>query len=615
MKDNNQPGITPEENGAEETTKGFPVVTEEDEANAAAFEMKKKAKDGTWVAAAPVSISGKNLEAAKVEDTVGETSELTPEMRKEEPEDGETEELEPESSGAAPTEELRQRATVFENTDDDEADDDEEDAVPVKKRGMGKRIAAVVAGVAVVAVVAFSAYVYTYGKIFPGVKVAGEYKLSGMTQSEAQAYIAGEVQDNVFDKSITLTGKDVVNDEEKTYEIKLSDVAEAVDSEASAEQAYKMGREGGYFQRVSTVLGCIFSGRDISLNATLKDGAVENEVSEITEDLTYDPTQPSWEVDKENKELNIDTGKQGVGFDADQVISDMTAQAQNVVLDAYTIETYAIDQDKPDAAAIAEDVNTEPQNATVDKEDGKTVIEAVDGIEVAESDIAAALGDASEQSYSIPIELTEATIKKADLEKVLFQDTLASSTTYYNSGLSGRTTNVRLAANAVDETILNPGEEFSYNDTVGERTAARGYRAATIFSDGEEVSGLGGGVCQVSSTIYMAILRADLEVTERYCHQFQVSYTPVSQDAAVYWGSKDFKFVNNTDYPVKIVTSVGGGSLTVSVIGTKTEDKEISFSSKTYYSGNYKYATLYKSVTKNGETTTTKENSSAYLLS
>ena len=100
----------------------------------------------------------------------------------------------------------------------------------------------------------------------------------------------------------------------------------------------------------------------------------------------------------------------------------------------------------------------------------------------------------------------------------------------------------------------------------------------------------------------------------RQCHQFQVSYTPVSQDAAVYWGSKDFRFVNNTDYPVKVVSSVGGGSLTVSIIGTKTEDKEISFSSKTYYSGRYKHATLYKTVTKNGETTTTKENTSSYLL-
>ena len=112
----------------------------------------------------------------------------------------------------------------------------------------------------------------------------------------------------------------------------------------------------------------------------------------------------------------------------------------------------------------------------------------------------------------------------------------------------------------------------------------------------------------------MATLRADLEVTERYNHQFQVTYTPVSQDAAVAWGSKDFKFVNDTDYPIKLDISVGGGTLTVRIIGTKTVDKEVSLYAKTYASGKYKHATLYKTVTVNGESTTNKENSSSYLL-
>ena len=114
--------------------------------------------------------------------------------------------------------------------------------------------------------------------------------------------------------------------------------------------------------------------------------------------------------------------------------------------------------------------------------------------------------------------------------------------------------------------------------------------------------------------MYMAVLRADLKVTERYNHQFQISYTPISQDAAVYWGSKDFKFVNDTPYPIKVVASSGGGTLTVKLYGTKTSDKTISFSSKSYTSGKYKYASLYKTVTENGKTTTTKVNSSAYLL-
>lgn len=612
MKDTNQSGVTPEQNGAEESTKGFPVVTEQDEANAASFEMKKKQKDGSWVAAAPVHVTN----------TVAEASE--PQQEKPEEQVPEQTVEDAQASSTAATDEHAEQTEAQEPPVDDSAASDtpqpEEPAVkkskpPKKKGGKGKRAATAVVGVAAAVVIAFSVYVYTYSSIFPGVRVAGEYKLSGMTQEEAQQYISTDVQNGVFSEELPLSGDDLVADEEKKYTIKISDVAQSLDSKTSAQQAYQIGREGNYFQRVGTVLNSMFSGWEVSLNASIQDGAVEQKVKEITDDLTYEPVQPSWKVDKEAETLTVDTGKQGVSFDADTAVSDITAQVSAVNLESYTIDTYIVDQEKPDAAAIAKDVNTDAKNATVDKEDGTTVIEAVDGVKVEESAISSAIGDASEQTYTIPIELTKATITKADLEPVLFRDTLASVTTYYNSGVAGRTTNVRLAARYCDETILNPGEEFSYNDTVGERTSSRGFRSAIIYSDGNEVEGLGGGVCQVSSTIYMAVLRANLKVSERSCHQFQVSYTPVSQDAAVYWGSKDFKFVNDTDYPVKIRMSVGGGALSCTIVGTKTDSTaQVSLSSKSYTSGRYKYATLYKTVTVNGETTTYKENSSAYLL-
>jgi len=195
-----------------------------------------------------------------------------------------------------------------------------------------------------------------------------------------------------------------------------------------------------------------------------------------------------------------------------------------------------------------------------------------------------------------------------------FSDVLGSKTTYYNSSVKGRTTNIRLAAEAINGTVLQPGETFSLNGIVGRRTAAKGYQNAIIFQNGKQVEGLGGGVCQVSSTVYGAVLYADLKVTERSCHQFQVSYTPVSQDAAVYYGSQDFKFVNNTDNPIKIVASAGSGSLSVTIYGTKTSEKTVTLSSKSSVSGNYKYASLYKTVTENGKSTTTKVNTSKYLL-
>ena len=219
-----------------------------------------------------------------------------------------------------------------------------------------------------------------------------------------------------------------------------------------------------------------------------------------------------------------------------------------------------------------------------------------------------------QENTSQPSNTTDNTTANTATEGEEFSDVLGSKTTYYNSSVKGRSTNIRLATEAIDGTVLQPGETFSLNGVVGRRTAAKGYQNAIIFQNGKQVEGLGGGVCQVSSTVYGAVLYADLQVTERSSHQFQVSYTPVSQDAAVYYGSQDFQFVNDTDNPIKIAASASNGSLTVTIYGTKTEEKKVTLSSKSSVSGKYKYASLYKTVTENGKSTTTKVNSSKYLL-
>ena len=604
MKEVNLGGNTPQQNQTEEETKGFPIVTPQEQVNAESFEMKKKDKDGDWIAAVPVHVTNNGpaeaaeeqpaeQKAPKEEQPAGKAGQ--PKQKKAEP--AQEEQPKREAPKAAPA----QKAAPAPKPEQP------------KKRNK-KRIAAIAGGTAAAVVAVFSAYVYMYTGIFPGVRTADSYKLSGMTQEEAQAYIASDVQQGVMESTLELSGKDLGTGEEKTYTIRLGDVIDTMDSTAAAQQAYQIGREGNYFQRVGTVLNSMFTHWDIAMPVTLKSGASAAEVDRIAEDLAYDPVQPNWEVDKENKVLHIDTGTEGLGFDKEAVDRAVTAQALSLDLKPYEIETYAVDQDKPDAAVIAKDVNCKPKNATVDKKDGKTVIDAVTGVEVEEAAIAKALGDASEQSYEVGVELTDAAINKTTLEKVLFRDTLATATTYYNGGQTARTTNVRLAAEHCDGLILNPGEEFSYNDAVGERTAARGFRSAIIFEEGREVDGLGGGICQTSSTIYMAVLRADLKVTERHYHMFQVSYTPVSQDATVAWGSKDFRFVNNTAYPVKLDISCGGGAITVRIIGTKANDKEVSLYARTSVGGGYKYAALYKTVTVDGKSETHKENSSSYRL-
>ena len=156
---------------------------------------------------------------------------------------------------------------------------------------------------------------------------------------------------------------------------------------------------------------------------------------------------------------------------------------------------------------------------------------------------------------------------------------LGKYTTRFNPGEEGRTTNVRLAAKAVDGQVLMPGATFSLNHTTGERTPAKGYQVAKIFvklPDEEKsqiVDGVGGGVCQVSSTLFNAVRRTNdksngrLKIVERNHHSLPVHYVPPGLDATVAWPYKDFRFRNDYSFPVYVRTEINGSHLTISLWG------------------------------------------------
>ena len=151
----------------------------------------------------------------------------------------------------------------------------------------------------------------------------------------------------------------------------------------------------------------------------------------------------------------------------------------------------------------------------------------------------------------------------------------------YNAGNTNRTTNLKLAVNKINGTVLLPNEEFSYNKVVGERTISAGYKMAATYSNGAVVDGLGGGICQISSTLYDAVVMANLNVTTRRNHQFVTSYVPAGKDATVVWGSQDFKFVNSRKNPIRITATVQGGVATVQIWGVKEEvEYDISIETK-----------------------------------
>lgn len=156
---------------------------------------------------------------------------------------------------------------------------------------------------------------------------------------------------------------------------------------------------------------------------------------------------------------------------------------------------------------------------------------------------------------------------------------LASFTTWYNVHEVDRSHNLKKAADSINGTVIAPGDVFSFNNVVGPRTYETGYRDAMIIIGGIFEPGLGGGICQVSSTLYNAALLAGLDIVERHNHALAVAYIPLGRDATVAYGLQDFKFRNNTNYPIYIRANAVSGNLTINIYGDMNYKQKITISS------------------------------------
>lgn len=174
---------------------------------------------------------------------------------------------------------------------------------------------------------------------------------------------------------------------------------------------------------------------------------------------------------------------------------------------------------------------------------------------------------------TLPVVTDKPDVKAQDARGI---DTLlARFTTPFNPGKIDRTHNLTLAARSINGVILKPGRKFSYNDTVGPRVLGRGFRNAPIFVKGKLEPGVGGGICQVSTTLYNAVLLAGMHIIERYPHSRTVPYVGAGRDATVAYGLRDFKFENNNSSPVGILTSISRGNITVDIYGAVRDKKSV----------------------------------------
>ncbi|MCC7435166.1 MAG: VanW family protein [Methanoregulaceae archaeon] len=167
----------------------------------------------------------------------------------------------------------------------------------------------------------------------------------------------------------------------------------------------------------------------------------------------------------------------------------------------------------------------------------------------------------------LPLKLDEKKVPDEVLSKIT--DVVSEFSTRFSEGKASRSTNIRLAARKIDGLVLAPGESFSFNGVVGKRTREAGFKEAGVYKDGKHDIDIGGGICQVSTTLYNAVLFANLKVTKRQNHSMPVPYVPIGRDAAVDYNRIDLGFTNTLDIPVAINSQVETGKITFRVLGQK----------------------------------------------
>lgn len=475
-----------------------------------------------------------------------------------------------------------------------------------KKKPVGLIIGVIIIFIAIFCLVGFGIANLSNEKILKGVIVAN-VDVSDMTKEEAIAAI-DSLYAGTTNRNITLVYEDY------SLEISTLDIGFGyTDASVLVEEAYNYGRSGNIFENNFVVMkSYLDTKKNIETEEKIDVEKLEMLVGELMSGETIFSEDDKYEV-KENK-LLITKGVEGKKIDYETLANDIILALREK--DIYVNIPVIISEPKAlDIDEVYAKVHTEPVNASYKSGQNFEIIKEVNGIDfdkalAKEKYFSLKSGETAE----IELQVVEPETKLADLGDVLFQNKIAEFKSEYDTTDTNRVTNLQIAANKCNNTILYPGDEFSYNKALGNRTVANGYKPGHSFAGGKVVTTIGGGICQVSSTLYNAVLRANLTITDRTAHGMYVQYVPQSTDATVVDGSIDFKFRNDRKYPVKLVTTCENGVVTAAVYGFQDADEAtIDIETKIIETIAYKTVKQNDSSMKKGTTKVVQEPVDGYV--
>ena len=440
------------------------------------------------------------------------------------------------------------------------------------KKGSGRTpllVIGIILGVLVLAYVGLCAYAGSLNTFYPNYHING-IAVGGMTVDQASRALAAELPE----QAISLhCGDDPVKlgwPSDSLPPVTLGELGYTEERcGAIAQRLFDQQKSLGFFSRGGRFLSAQFSSTGDTVSDEDMDATVFQErVIQLAQELALEPQDTTYSIGENSisitKAVNGRSVKEAALADA--LMHAIRTYGTQGELIAY-ISFAHFNPWSLTAQAIHDEVAAEMKNAGYDPETKSITPERLG----AEFDVAAAQKalDAADpgETVEIPAVIEYPTVTAQELKTVLFRDVLGEARTKVG-GTAARISNVKLSAASINGHVLNSGDVFSYNGVVGQRTAANGYQPAPAYVKGETVDEIGGGICQTSSTLYLACLRGNLEITERHAHRYIPAYIAAGMDATVSWGGPDYQFTNNTDYPIKIVTSYEGGYLTVKLLGT-----------------------------------------------
>lgn len=418
------------------------------------------------------------------------------------------------------------------------------------------------------------------GKTILNNVLIADVNVGGMTKDEAISAVKQATSHTypVLDMVVDLAGNQL--------RLSPADTGVSLDVKAAVNAAYDYGRTGTKAEQEKAYQDSLTGSHIIGLlpYLELNNDYIRSVLEEYEKNTGSTLTQASYGLDggipdvtakdfdpanTPARTLVILMGTPGISFDADAVYDQ--------ILDAYSLHDFMVtvegldttsEPDPVDLKAIYEEFYVEPVNASMNLQN-YTVIPGTYGygfdMEQAQKKVDAA--DYGEE-VRIPMEFIEPTVLNADM---FFQDVLAEyETTYKDRG--NLQTNLMLACEAINGKVLNPGENFSFNNTVGQRTSAKGYKYADDQIGTEKNRILGGGISQVSSALYYCALVADLDVTNRTAHSYVPGYSDYGLDAAVGWATPDLKFTNSLGLPIRIDAKAIDGKVKITLMGTDEQD-------------------------------------------